>query len=265
LAGPSALTVLSCNSERATSSSGPLDPERMSSPGSPTERAAPNANDDPKTGADDPKTRAAIARILAASAPNPVHFVGRRPGKAIDPLLTGRVLVVGDDADLAAVVLRMLRRDLLGSVEVAYASPGRRTPVTDLWDLPRGERAAHLAASGEVDLVPLVRDDVGGLLVGVGYLGPVSGTVYVDEHRVLRGAAHRIRVEPDREKGLAVTVYRRRFAGIGRRPRTTLGRAVQIGTVPTTVVRDGIPYPRPMDRWTFYKHIEPLRLVRGVI
>jgi hypothetical protein len=40
---------------------------------------------------------------------------------------------------------------------------------------------------------------------------------------------------------------------------------VQIGTVATTVVRDGIPYDRPMDRWTFYKHTEPLRLVRGVI
>ena len=74
-----------------------------------------------------------------------------------------------------------------------------------------------------------------------------------------------MQVEPDREKGLSVTVYRRRFAGIGRRPRTTLGRAVQTGSTPTNVVRDGIPYDRPMDRWTFYKHTEPLRLVRGVL
>jgi hypothetical protein len=208
---------------------------------------------------------AAIGRIVDAAAPNDVHFVGRRPGKSIDGLLTGRILVVGDDADLAAVVLRLLRRELLGSVEIAYATPTRRTPVTDLWDLPRGVDAVALAAAGEVDLVPLVRDDVGGLVVGVGYLGPVNGTVYVDEHRVLRGAAQRLRVEPDREKGLAVTVTRRRFGGIGRRPKTTLGRAVQIGTMPTTVVRDGIPYDRPMDRWTFYKHTEPLRLVRGVL
>jgi len=72
------------------------------------------------------------------------------------------------------------------------------------------------------------------VLVGVGYLGPVNGTVYVDEHRVLRGSAVRLRVEPDREIGLAVTVTYRRFAGVGRRPRTTLGRAVQIGTTATT-------------------------------
>jgi len=205
-----------------------------------------------------------ITQILEAAGSSVIHYVGRRPGKAIDSLLSGRLLVVGDDADLAAVVLRLLRKSLLGSVEIVYATPRRRTPVTDLWDLPLGVHAVELAATGEVDLVPLVRDDVGGVLVGAGYLGPVNGTVYVDEHRVLRGAAQRLRVEPDREKGLAVTVNRRRFAGIGKRPRTTLGRAVQIGSTPTTVVRDGIPYDRPMDRWTFYKHTEPLRLVRGV-
>ena len=208
---------------------------------------------------------ATFDRILAACSAREIHFVGRRPGKAIDGLLTGRLLVIGDDADLAAVVLRLLRKDLLGSVEVAYA-PAARTPVVDLWVLPYGTAAIPFAASGSVDCVvdevPLVRDDVGGVLVGVGYLGPLTGTVYVDEHRVLHGAAQRLRVTPDRTKGLAVTVSRRRIIGIGPRPTTTLGRAVQIGTAPTTVLRDGIAYDRPMDRWTFYKHTEPLRLVR---
>jgi len=218
---------------------------------------------------DDRATRTALSEVIQACAGSPLHWVGRRPGKEIDPLLSGephsRLLVVGDDADLAAVVLRLLRKEQLRRIELAYLSPRRRTPVTDLWDLPRGSAAVALARSGEVDLVPLVRDDVGGVLVGAGYLGPVNGTVYVDEHRVLRGAAKMIKVEPDRDKGLAVTIGRRRVVGVGRRPKTTLGRAVQIGTFPTTVVRDGIPYPRPMDRWTFYKHTEPLRLVRGLV
>jgi len=218
---------------------------------------------------DDRASRTALSDVVQACAGSPLHWVGRRPGKEIDPLLTGdpdsRVLVVGDDADLAAVVLRLLRKERLGRIELAYASPRRRTPVTDLWDLPRGIAAVTLAGSGEVDLVPLVRDDVGGVLVGAGYLGPVNGTVYVDEHRALRGTAKMIKVEADRDKGLAVTISRRRFVGVGRRPKTTLGRAVQIGTFPTTVVRDGIPYSRPMDRWTFYKHTEPLRLVRGLV
>jgi len=195
-----------------------------------------------------------------------INYVGRRPGKAVDGLLAGRVLVVGDDADLAAVVLRLLRKDLLGAVEVAYAAP-RRTEFTQLWGLPTGPDALPLARQGEADLVPLARDDVGGVLVGGGFLGPVNGTVYVDEKRVLQGAAHRLSVRPDRDKGLAVSVEPRRFAGLGifaRRPTTTLGRAVQIGTVATTVVRDGIPYTRSMERWTFYKHTEPLRLIRGL-
>jgi hypothetical protein len=211
---------------------------------------------------DGSKTSAGVPGILDACGDRSVEFVGSRPGKSIDPLLAGRVLVVGDDADLAAVALRLMRRELLGSVDVAYASPGR-TAVTDLWRLPRGADAARLALTGRVEPVPLVRDDVGGVLVGGASLGPLTGTVYVDEHRVLQGSARELRVRPDLEKGLAVTVVDRRFAGLGRRSRTTNGRAVQIGCSATTVVADGVIYPRRMERWTFYRHTEPLRLVRS--
>jgi hypothetical protein len=31
------------------------------------------------------------------------------------------------------------------------------------------------------------------------------------------------------------------------------------------VISDGRPFERKMDRWTFYRHTEPLRLVRGVL
>jgi hypothetical protein len=190
--------------------------------------------------------------------------VGPRPGRDIDRLLDGRVLVVGDDADLAAVTVRLLRKDLLGSVDLAYAT-AEPTPVTRRHRLPTGTAAVALARTGAVRDVTLVRDDVGGVLLGEGELGPIrSGTVYVDDRRVLRGAAERIRVVPDPARGLAVTVEQRRVAGVfGPRPRTTPGRAVQIGCAPTTVRVDGRAYPRPMDRWTFYKHTEPLRLVRA--
>jgi hypothetical protein len=203
-----------------------------------------------------------FAPILTAFLPAQIRPVGPRPGKQIDPLLTGRVLVVGDDADLAAVTLRLLRRDLLGSVELAYATP-EATSFTRLHRLPTGAAGADLARRGAAREVTLVRDDVGGVLVGAGELGPItSGTVYVDEQRVLRGVAERIRVVPDQSRGLSVTVVQRRVAGIfGPRPRTFHGRAVQLGMAPTTVRSDGCEYPRPMDRWTFYKHTAPLRLV----
>jgi hypothetical protein len=205
-----------------------------------------------------------FAPILAAVPDAAIHPVGPQPGKQIDPLLTGRVLVVGSDADLAAVALRLLRKDRLGSVELAYATTGP-TPVVRQHRLPTGPAAVQLARDGRADEVVLVRDDVGGVLVGRGEIGPITGgTVFVDEHNVLRGRAERITVTPDPARGLAVTVTRRRrVAGLfGPRPVTTLGRAVQLGMAPTAVRLDGRDHPRPMDRWTFYKHTAPLRLVR---
>ena len=203
--------------------------------------------------------------ILAACGTLPIHVVGRRPGKAIDPLLRGRVLVVGDDADLNAVVLRLLRRELLGAVEVAYAAV-RPTAVTDMYGLPAGAEAVRAARLAEVDRVPLVRNDAGGVLVGAARLGPVTGTFYVDEERIPGGSARSIEVVPDARKGLAVTVVKKRFLGFGRLPVTYHGRAVEFGILPgsgTVISFDGIVHPREVKQWVFYAHTEPWRLVRG--
>lgn len=206
-----------------------------------------------------------IAAILVACRRYPVHFVGPRPRKSIDPLLAGRILVVGEDADLNAVVLRLLRKDLLGSVEVAYATP-RPTAFSDLYSLPTGPEAVRSALLAEVDRVPLVRNDAGGVLVGAAQLAPVTGTFYVDEQRIPGGSARVIQVEPDARHGVAVTVVRRRFLGFGRQPVTYRGRAVEFGLLPgsgTAIVSDGIRFPREVNRWVFYRHTESLRLVRG--
>jgi len=173
-------------------------------------------------------------------------------------------VVIGDDSDLAAVVLRLVRTDRLQQVIIGFASD-IATDVTRLWSLPLGSAAVDLAFAGEADVVPIVRDDVGGVLIGSATLSPVQGTVYVDENRVLAGAAARLVVEPATDKGLRLTVTPRRMLGFGRRSRTFCGRAVQIGSLPTRIVSDGQPFPRPMDRWTFYLHTEPLRLVRGLL
>jgi hypothetical protein len=208
----------------------------------------------------DATVRAALARCGSLD----VTFVGRRPGKEIDHMLSGRVVVLGDDADLAAVVLRLMRTERLASVIVAFATDVS-TAVTDLWSLPLGSAAVDLALKGDPDLVPIVRDDVGGVLLGLASMSNVEGTVYVDENRVLSGRARHLLIEPDTDKGLAVTIIPRRLLGFGRRSRTVRGRAVQIGTIATLVISDGRPFERKMDRWTFYRHTEPLRLVRGVL
>lgn len=190
-----------------------------------------------------------------------IHVVGPRPGRAVDPLLHGRVLVIGDDADLNAVVVRLLRRDLLGVVEIAYAPPAP-TAITALYGLSTGAAGVRTALSGVADRVPLVRHDSGGVLVGRAELSPVTGTFYVDARRV-PGGARAVRVEPDRAAGLAVTMVRR---GLFRRtPPPLTGRAVEFGIVPgsgTVITYDGIRHPREVNRWVFYAHTEPLLLVR---
>ena len=206
----------------------------------------------------------AVRLALAGCGDRAVAFVGPRPGKEVDPLLAGRVVVLGDDADLAAVTLRLLRRELLTEVIVGFATD-RATAVTDLWSLPVGAAGVQVALAGDPDLVPVVRDDVGGVLVGLGRLRPVRGTIYLDETRVLSGPAAQVLVQPDTERGLAVTVVPNRVLGLGRSPHTYRGRAVQVGTAPTQVVSDGVPHDRRVERWTYYRHTVPLRLARGML
>ncbi len=195
-------------------------------------------------------------------APRPV---GPRPGKTIDPLLTGanRAIVLGTDADLAAVTVRLLRKDLLGSVTVGFlpTAPGH---VARLWGLPNDPAArADTARNAAPAPTPLVRDDAGGVLIGRGELSPIHATVYVDAALVLRGAASSVQVEPDPDHGVAVAVRHRRLLGIGHRETVTRGRAVQFGLRPgSTIVRDGEMFPRPMDRWTFYRHTAPMWVAR---
>jgi hypothetical protein len=214
-----------------------------------------------------------VSPILAAvKAFTPqVHFVGRFPGKDIDPLLGGRVVVIGEEHQLAAVVLRLLRRGFLGSpqtgpptvgVEVGYI-PLARNEFSRRWGLPIGAAAVELACTAAVLPVPLVRDDVGGVLVSHGEITDLNATVYVDANQVLAGPARRLVVTPDPELGLAVTIEHARRFGLPPKRSTQRGRAVSIGfTSPTNVTSDGIAEPRPLDRWTYYAHTEPLLLAR---
>ncbi|HKR49658.1 MAG TPA: hypothetical protein VJT72_08790, partial [Pseudonocardiaceae bacterium] len=119
--------------------------------------------------------------------------------------------------------------------------------------------AASLALGGQPARVPLVRDDAGGVLVGLGVVRPVQGVVYCDDDPVLRGAAARLEVTPDPQHGLVVRVVRRRL--LGRRVRHAAGRAVQLGCVPTDVLCDGVA-GRTTNRWTWYRHTEDWQLIQ---
>ncbi len=210
-----------------------------------------------------------LAELKAFTAD--VHFVGRFPGKEIDPLLGGRVVVIGEENHLAAVVLRLLRRGFLGSpqtgpptigVDVGYISLARNE-FTRRWGMPIGPAAVELACTAPALPVPLVRDDVGGVLVSRGRITELDATVYVDAKQVLAGPASALVVIPDPALGLAVTIEHTRRFGLPTKRLVERGRAVSIGfSSPTYVSSDGIVGPRPLARWTFYAHTEPLMLAR---
>ncbi len=190
-----------------------------------------------------------------------------RPGKAeIDPLLGehDHLVVSGTDADLAAVVLRLLRKDALSGVSVGFVPADPASSVAALWRLPKTPlQALALALRGEVDPVPLIRDDVGGVLVGRGLLRLVRGVAYADEQVALRGPAASIEVTPDPDgPGMAVHVVK---GTLFKRPATLYSRAFQIGCIPTRPVRDDVVFERAVNKWTWYRHTEDLRLVRGAV
>jgi hypothetical protein len=195
-----------------------------------------------------------------------VTAVPARPGREeLGEILAGldgrRLVVCGTDADLAAVLLRLLRTEVVGTVPVGYVPSSASSAVARLWGLPTApSAAAHVALWGEPDRVPLVRDDSGGVLVGLGVVQPLDGVAYCDDQVVLRGRACRLEVAPDRALGLVVRVVRGGL--LRRRVRCVAGRAVQLGCQPTGVWRDGVA-ERTTDRWTWYRHTEDWRLIRS--
>ncbi|HWL98377.1 MAG TPA: hypothetical protein VNP20_13590 [Nocardioidaceae bacterium] len=201
-------------------------------------------------------------RNMAARSGSVAHEIPATPDKSdVDPLVKGltdgHLVVHGSDADLAAIVLRLLRTARL-ELPVGYVPVDPRSPVARLWKLPSDTVAAAL--DGQPDTMPLVRDDAGGVLIGLGVLEPARGTVYVDDQIPLRGATARVAVTPDPELGLRVRVVRK---GLLRNKTSSLaGRAVQFGGEPVAPVRDGVAHPRSLNRWTWYRHTEDLRIVR---
>lgn len=214
-----------------------------------------------------------LARAGLASAE--VRAVARRPGRGeVDPLLedADRLVVAGDDADLAAVLVRLLRRERL-DLPVAFL-PAADSTAAAVWGLPTGPDAAlALLRSGTVQPVPLIRDDRGGIVAGAHHVGPFRGAVYCDEHLVASGTSAGMAVRPwaggsggdgERPGGVSVTVTGpSRWGGLrAGRADSARGRAVQIGCRPAAVHRDGVPDERTLERRSWYRHLVDWHLVR---
>jgi hypothetical protein len=190
------------------------------------------------------ETAADVAAIDAAIGPYP------------------RLVVVGADADLAAVLSRLLRAERL-DVEVAFV-PRRRTSATRVYRLPAGRRAARRARLGTAQRVTLIRDETGAVIVGrAGWLPPgdrepLHGEAVVDDTPLFDGDVAGVSIEPT----LAVPGLRASLDAARVWRRWVPGRAVQLGCTGVVVVRDGVRAARSARRSTFYRHVEGWLLVR---
>jgi hypothetical protein len=216
-----------------------------------------------------------LGEVLGGSTE--VLAVPRAPGRAdVDPLLDrpglrgpGRLVVAGGDDDLAAVLVRLLRRERL-DVPVAFL-PSSPSEAATVWGLPTDpRRALDLARDGAPAPAPLVRDDHGGVVVGAHRVDAFDGVVYCDEREVLRGEAAGLVVRPDPDGGpvevggVAVTVTRRRRLGglLRGAERGDRGRAATIGCRPAALTRDGVVDDRRIERRSWYRHTADWTLVR---
>lgn len=209
-----------------------------------------------------------------AAFPPEARALPALPGRGdVDPVLdavplgdpgASRLVVAGDDAALAAVLQRLLRRERL---DVALALvPAHGSVAAGVWGLPTdpGEALA-LALDGAARPAPLVRDDRGGVAVGRHRVTDLHGEVYADEHRVWSGDAALLEVGPDPAgAGTRVRVVgpRRLLGARAGHEACGAGRAVQLGCRPTTVVRDGLPDERTLTRRSWYRHTDDWWLVR---
>ena len=174
-----------------------------------------------------------------------------------------RVVLCGTDAEFAALVTRFLRADAL-DVELAFVTD-QASPATRAYHLPTGSAAARLAVSGTARELPLIRDDTGTALVGEATVtgpdgGPLIGEAYADDERLFGGSTPGLTIRPTIEApGARASVAPRR--GLLRRRRWVPARATQLGTEAGVVVRDGVAGRRPVKRASFYRHVDPWRLV----
>jgi hypothetical protein len=154
---------------------------------------------------------------------------------------------------LAAVLTVLLKAERTALVPVAWEPTDDKASVGLARDLGVG--------TGESRDLCLVRDDHGGVLLHHGRVEAAGDgrrslsrrlglQAHHDDIKVADGEITRIDVRPDWRAvdTIGVTVMT-----LPLRPtRQTSGRALQVASDPARIVRDGVPYPRPVQRWTWY-------------
>jgi hypothetical protein len=164
------------------------------------------------------------------------------------------VVVRGPVPALAGVLAALHRAGRTASVPVSW-EPGEDDDSRTL------ARRLGVGTGGEREL-SLVLDDHGGVLLHRGRIEPLAEDprhvlgrrlglqAHHDARKVADGLVTRIDCRPDWTAVDRVTVF---VTVVPLRPvRRSTGRALQVASDPARVIRDGVPYPRPVTKWTWF-------------
>jgi hypothetical protein len=176
------------------------------------------------------------------------------PGDVAEGAEADAVVVRGPVPALAGVLTALRKAGRVGSVPVSWE------PADD--DDSRGlARDLGIGSGAERELF-LVLDDHGGVLLHRGRIEPLAGNArpvlgrrlglqaHHDAAKIADGTVTRIDCRPDWAAVDSVTVA---VTVAPLRPvRRSTGRALQVASDPAQASRDGVPYPRPVTRWTWY-------------
>ena len=155
----------------------------------------------------------------------------------------------------------------LNAVLTLLHKAGRTAEVPVSWEPAGDDDSVGLArdlgiGTGGPRPMCLVRDDHGGVLLHHGRIEPADDDArgllgrrlglqaHHDEVKVADGMVTRIDVRPewqlvDRIRVIVMTLPLRPT-------RRSIGRALQVASDPARIIRDGVAYPRPVTRWTWY-------------
>ena len=186
-----------------------------------------------------------LRRLGAGEAP--------RAASVAEAAEAAAVRVRGPVAGLSAVLGVLLKAGRTAEVPVSW-EPGADKDSTGL------ARDLGIGTGGPRELT-LVRDDHGGVLLHHGRIEAdgdgrrslsrrLGCQAHHDDIRVADGEITRIDVRPDwtAVDTIGVTVMTLPLRPTSR----TSGRALQVASDPARIIRDGVRYPRPVQRWTWF-------------
>jgi hypothetical protein len=186
--------------------------------------------------------------------------------RSLDP---GTAPLQGDIAEVAQADSAVVQGPVpaLAGVLTALHKAGRTADVPVSWEPADDDDSRGLArhlriGTGEERALSLVLDDHGGVLLHRGRIEPptedprhaignrIGLQAHHDATKVADGIITRIDVRPDWKAVDSLRVF---VTVAPLRPvRRSTGRALQVASDPARVIRDGVPYPRPVTRWTWY-------------